>query len=80
MTQRHSLSMQLQALMHCVAYAGERGVGPDILAAAEQGVASMKFVRDNKDAFLALRNILNTFPDAMIEGQTDDYANGSGCD
>lgn len=73
-----SLSMQLQAIMHCVAYAGQRGVSPEILAAAEEGVNSMKFVRDNRDAFTALRNVLNGFPWALIERERDDYANGSG--
>jgi hypothetical protein len=70
--------MQLNALMHCVAYAGKSGIGPETLEAAEEAVNSMRFVRDNRDAFIALRDIMNAFPGALIERERDDYANGSG--
>lgn len=65
---RPSLAMQLGALRHCVAYAGEKGVGSETIAAAEAGIASMTFLRDHRDAFIALMTVLHAFPDAELEG------------
>lgn len=71
MSNRPSLAMQLGALRHCVAYAGEKGVGAETIANAEAGIASMTFLRDHRDAFVALLSVLNAFPDAEIPEVAD---------
>jgi hypothetical protein len=66
-----SLSMQLGALKHCVAFAGQQGVSDTVLKSAEAGVQSFTFLRDHSEAFKALLHVLNAFPDVMIEGVED---------
>lgn len=65
---RPSLAMQLGALKHCVSYAGSQGIGDDVVRNAEAGIASMAFLRDHRDAFVALLTVLHAFPDAALEG------------
>jgi hypothetical protein len=68
MSNRPSLAMQLGALRHCVAYAGSQGIGDEVVRNAEAGIASMTFLRDHRDAFVALMSVLQAFPDAELEG------------
>jgi hypothetical protein len=68
---RPSLAMQLGALRHCVAYAGSQGVSDSIIASAEAGIASMTFLRDHRNAFIALMSVLQAFPNAELEGVAD---------
>jgi hypothetical protein len=75
---RSSLAMQLGALKHCVAFAGQQGVSETIISAAEHGITSMTFLRDHRDAFVALMLVLQSFPDATIEGAQDDDTIGTG--
>jgi hypothetical protein len=69
---RPSLAMQLGALRHCVALAGSQGVSDTILKSAEEGISSFTFLRDHRDAFVALLMVLKSFPDAEIGGVDDD--------
>ena len=71
MSNRPSLAMQLGALKHCVAHAGSQGVSDSIIASAEAGIASMTFLRDHRNAFIALMSVLQAFPNAELEGVTD---------
>jgi hypothetical protein len=81
---KYSLAQQHQALMHCVAmWASAQNVvtdGDSIREAAEEGVNSFRFLRDNRDAYVALLNVLRTFPDAEVDGVRDMFFNGSGVD
>lgn len=78
---KYSLAQQHQALMHCVALVGQSKAEDDtILEAAEEAVNSFRFLRDHRDAYVALLKVLQAFPDAQIEilEGVDEYHNGSG--
>ena len=76
---KYSLAQQHQALMHCVAFAMS-DVSETVIEAAEEGVNSFRFLRDHRDAFVALHRVLERFPEAEIEVLTDGYNNGSGAE
>jgi uncharacterized protein (DUF1499 family) len=67
MADRPSLSMQLGALKHCVAYAGQQGVSESIIQSAEAGIASFTFLRDHEEAYKALQKVMQTFPGSVVE-------------
>ena len=71
MSNRPSLAMQLGALQHCVAYAGKQGLSDSIVKNAEAGIATMTFLRDNRDTFLLFHTIMRAFPGSVIEGAED---------
>jgi len=66
--ERISLSLQLGALKHCVAYAGQHGVSDSIIKSAEAGIASFTFLRDHENAYKALQKVMQTFPGVLVEG------------
>jgi hypothetical protein len=60
--------MQLNALRHCVAFAGSQGVSDTIIKDAEAGVQSFTFLRDHADAYKALLKVMEAFPGSLVEG------------
>jgi hypothetical protein len=73
---RPSLAMQLGSLKHCVAFAGSQGVTDSIIKSAEAGIDSMTFLRDHREAFVALLKVMQAFPDAEIVCVRDMLFNG----
>lgn len=61
-----SLSMQIACLKHCTAAARQADVGDQIIADAEQGIASLEWINRNTEIIREVRRLMVEHP-AIIE-------------